>query len=422
MGPPEPQRKAIFMSRILEGVRVLDLSQFLAGPHTTLLLAGMGAEVIRVDNPGTGDTLSGAPAYFGKHGPSLERRDDSDLGIAFLKRSRAKKSIALDLKSEDGHALFLQLVEKADVLVENFSVGVTERLKVDWPRLSAVNPRLVYCSITGYGSTGPDRGRRGYDVTTQAMSGLMSITGHPGGPPTKAGSPLADTISAGFALSGILGALYHRQVTGLGQFVDVSMVDVLFSMLFDEPLDCYPALGMDFQQGNRVMRFSPFNSYPTRDGWMVICCGTDAMWQAICAVIGREDLATDDEWGSMSWRVAHNGAVDAVLGDWSKQRTTDDAVTGLTDAGVVASAVHRIGDLLQWPHLQARGMIDTVEHPALGPLPGLKAAGFPLKFSGAETGYAGAAAPSGTHTRAVLSDLLGLDSDTLDDLAARSVI
>jgi crotonobetainyl-CoA:carnitine CoA-transferase CaiB-like acyl-CoA transferase len=410
------------MSRILEGVRVLDLSQFLAGPHTTLLLAGMGAEVIRVDNPGTGDTLSSAPVFYGKDGPSLEKRDDSDLGIAFLKRSRAKKSIALDLKSDEGHALFLKLVEQADVLVENFSVGVTERLKIDWPRLEAVNPRLVYCSITGYGSTGPDSGRRGYDVTTQAMSGLMSITGQPGGPPTKAGSPLADTVSAGFALSGILGALYHRQATGVGQFVDVSMVDVLFSLLFDEPLDCYPALGMDYQQGNRVMRFSPFNSYPTRDGWMVICCGTDAMWQAICAVVGRDDLVAHEDWDSMSWRVAHNDAVDAMIGDWTRDNATDDAVKRLTDAGVVASAVHTIDDLLQWPHLQARGMIDTVEHPALGALSGLKAAGFPLKFSGAETGYGGAAAPSGCHTREVLSDLLDLDAATLDDLAARSII
>ncbi len=410
------------MSRILEGVRVLDLSQFLAGPHTTLLLAGMGAEVIRVDNPGTGDTLSGAPVFYGTGGPSFEKRDESDLGIAFLKRSRGKKSIALDLKSEDGHALLLKLVGKADVLVENFSVGVTERLGIDWPRLSAVNPRLVYCSITGYGSTGPDRGRRGYDVTTQAMSGLMSITGQPGGPPTKAGSPLADTVAAGFALSGILGALYHRQATGKGQFVDVSMVDVLFSLLFDEPLDCYPALGMDYQQGNRVMRFSPFNSYPTRDGWMVICCGTDAMWRAICTVVGQDDLAAHDDWGSMSWRVAHNDQVDEMLGTWTRERATDDAVCLMTDAGVVASNVHTIDDLLEWPHLRARGMIDTVEHPALGPLSGLKAAGFPLKFSAAETGYDAAAAPSGTHTREVLSELLGLNAAALDDLAARSII
>lgn len=410
------------MTGILNGIRVLDLSQFLAGPHTTLLLAGMGAEVIRIDNPKTGDSLSGSPFFYGAGGPSFEQRDDSDVSIAFMKRSRAKKAVSLDLKSDEGLALFRRLVEKADVLVENFSVGVTERLGIDWPSLEAINPRLVYCSITGYGATGPDRARRAYDVTTQAMSGLMSITGQPGGPPTKAGSPLADTVSAGFALSGILGALYHREHTGKGQFVDVSMVDVMFSLLFDEPVDCYGALGLDFQQGNRINRFSPFNSYRSRDGWLVVCCGTDAMWRSICSVIGRGDLATDPDWGRMSWRVAHNAEVDALLTAWSETLDTADAVEQLTAAGVVTSPVQTIDDLLRWPHLQARNMIDTIEHPTLGLLDGLKAAGFPVKFGAAETGYRGAAVDCGAHNREILGDLLGLNDTELADLKARSVI
>jgi formyl-CoA transferase len=410
------------VSGILDGVRVLDLSQFLAGPHTTLLLAGMGAEVIRIDNPKTGDTLSNSPVFYGADGPSFEKKDANDLGIAFLKRCRGKKSVTLDLKSPDGHALFLRLVEKADVLVENFSVGVTERLGIDWPRLKEINPRLVYCSITGYGASGPDSWRRGYDVTTQAMAGLMRITGQPGAPPTKAGSPLGDTISAGFAMSGILGALYHRERTGCGQFVDVSMVDVVFSLLFDEPLDCYGRLGLDFQQGNRVMRFSPLNTFPTRDGWMVICCGTDAMWRSICDVIGRPDLADDDDWSRMSWRVANNDAVDGLVGEWTRRYDTKDAVARFDAVGVVASPVHTIDDLLRWPHLLARGMVTDVEHPALGVLSGLKAAGFPLKFSGAETGYLGAAVPCGTNNREIYGGLLGLDDAALDDLASRAII
>lgn len=410
------------MTRILDGLRILDLSQFLAGPHTTLLLAGMGAEVIRIDNPKTGDTLSGAPIFYGADGPSIEKRDETDLGIAFLKRCRGKKSVTLDLKSDEGHALLLRLVERADVLVENFSVGVTERLGIDWPRLRSVNPRLVYCSITGYGATGPDRERRGYDLTTQAMAGLMSITGQPGGPPTKAGSPLADTIGASFAFSGILGALYHRQMTGAGQFVDVSMTDVLFSLLFDEPLDCYGTLGLDFRQGNRILRFSPMNAYPTRDGWMVVGCGTEAMWRTICEVIDRADLADDDDWSQMSWRIDNNAEVDAVIAEWTRRCDTADAVARLTAGGVVASPVHTIDDLLRWPHLRARGMIDTVEHPVLGPMPGLKAAGFPLKFSEAETGYAGAPAPLGAHNREILGGLLGLNDVELDALAERSII
>lgn len=410
------------MSRILEGVRVLDLTQFLAGPHTTLLLAGLGAEVIRIDNPQTGDSLSGSPLYYGAEGPSFEKRDDTDLGIAFLKRSRAKKAITLDLKSAEGRDLFLRLVEKADVVVENFSVGVTERLGIDWPRLREVNRRLVYCSLTGYGSTGPDRGRRGYDVTTQAMAGLMSVTGHPGGPPTKAGSPLADTISAGFAFAGILGALLHREKTGEGQWVDVSMVDVLFSLLFDEPYDVYRTLGIEERQGNRVLRFSPLNTFKTSDGWVVICCGTDAMWRAICRVIGREDLGEHPDWGRMSWRVAHNAEVEAVVGGWTGNVATDEVVERLSAAGVVASPVHTIDDLLAWPHLRERRMIQPVEHPALGLLEGLKAAGFPLKFSGTETGYEGGAVTSGIHNREIFSGLLGLLDAQLDDLAGRGVI
>ena len=407
---------------ILNGIRVLDLSQYLAGPHCTLLLSGMGAEVIRLDNPGTGDSLSGAPVFYGAQGPTIQKRDDSDIGIAFLKRQRGKKSITLDLKSPDGHALFLRLVEKADVLVENFSVGVTERLKIDWPRLQKINPRLVYCSITGYGATGPDAKRRAYDLTTQAMSGLMSVTGQPGNPPTKAGTPLADTVSGGFAFSGILAALFHRERTGEGQFIDISMVDDLFSLIFDEALDIYDDLGMDFQQGNRIMRFSPFNAYPTQDGWLVIGIGHDTMWRSLCALIERSDLGDHPDWGRMDWRVAHNDQVDAVLTEWTRDQTTADAVAELEAAGIVASPVQDIDDLLSWPHLQARGMIDTVAHPVLGDLPDLKAAGFPLKFSSAETGYGGAAAPCGTHNEEVYGDLLDLDPSEIESLKARAII
>ena len=408
--------------RILEGVRVLDLSQFLAGPHATLLLAGLGADVIRIDNPKTGDALSDSPLYYGASGPAFEKRDETDLGVAFLKRLRAKKSITIDLKSQDGHLLLLDLAKCADVLVENFSVGVTERLKIDWPRLKQVNPKLIYCSITGYGASGPDAKRRSYDVTTQAMSGLMSITGQPGGPPTKAGSALADTISGVFAFSGILAALYHRERAGVGQFVDVSMTDGLFSLVFDEPLDCYGQLGLDYQQGNRILRFSPFSTFPTRDGWLVIGCGTDAMWQSLAFAMGRDDLANDMDWSRMAWRVANNDQVDALVSSWSVERSTREAVDLLASRGVVASPVQNIEDLLRSPHLRERGMINVVEHPLLGPLGGLKAAGFPLKFSAARSGYDQPAALTGTHTREVLEQWLGLSEERIDELRDNNAI
>ena len=408
--------------RILEGVRVLDLTQFLAGPHATLLLAGLGAEVVRIDNPKTGDVLSDSPLYYGANGPSFEKRNESDLGIAFLKRLRSKKSITIDLKSSEGLTLFQRLVTHSDVVVENFSVGVTERLEIDWPQLQQINPKLIYCSITGYGSSGPDAKRRGYDVTTQAMSGLMSVTGQPGAPPTKAGSSLADTISAVFAFSGVLGALYHRERTGIGQFVDVSMVDGLFSLLFDEPFDCYGRLGLDYRQGNRVMRFSPFNTFPTRDGWVVIGCGTDAMWRALCSAIGREDLAKHSDWGRMAWRVTNNDQVEALISAWSVEQAMDQVVEQLSSEGVVASVIHNIEDLLRWPQLREREMVSVVEHPTLGPLGGLKAAGFPLKFSETLSGYESPAALTGSNTAEILRDWLGLSEHEIDGLQARAVI
>ena len=407
---------------ILEGVRGLDLTQYLAGPHCTLLLSGMGAEVIRVDNPATGDTLSGAPVFYGKDGPTIQKRNDSDLGIAFLKRLRGKKSITLDLKSDEGRDLFLRLVKKSDVVVENFSVGTTKRLGIDWPSLHRLKQELVYCSITGYGSTGPDAKRRAYDLTTQAMSGLMSVTGQTGNVPTKAGTPLADTVSAGFAFAGILGALFHRERTGEGQFVDVSMTDVLFSLIFDEALDVYERLGMPFQQGNRIMRFSPFNAYPTKDGWVVIGVGHDAMWRELCKLIGQVELGDDADWGRMDWRVENNIKVDEVVSNWTHEHSTDTAVTVLEEAGIVASPVQNINDLLSWPHLRARDMIDMIEHPELGPLTDLKAAGFPLKFGAASSGYGGAAAHCGTHNIEVLGDLLGLSKQEVADLSVRGVI
>ena len=407
---------------ILKGIRVLDLTQYLAGPHCTLLLSGMGAEVIRVDNPATADTLSGAPVFYGKDGPTIQKRNDSDLGIAFLKRLRGKKSITLDLKSDEGHDLFLRLVKKSDVVVENFSVGTTKRLGIDWPSLHKFKQDLVYCSITGYGSTGPDAKRRAYDLTTQAMSGLMSVTGQSGNPPTKAGTPLADTVSAGFAFAGILGALFHRERTGEGQFVDVSMTDVLFSLIFDEALDVYERLGMPFQQGNRIMRFSPFNAYPTKDGWVVIGVGHDAMWRELCKLIGRIELGDDADWGRMDWRVENNMKVDEVVSDWTRDHATATAVTTLEEAGIVASPVQNIDDLLSWPHLRARDMIDMLEHPELGPLTDLKAAGFPLKFGAAASSYGGAAAHCGAHNIEVLGDLLGLSKQEVADLSVRGVI
>ena len=246
---------------ILEGVRVLDLTRFLSGPQATLFLAGMGAEVIRVDEPG-GDPTASAPPLLGPNGVSLSRQSPDDLGIAYLKRARGKKAVTLNLKSPEGLALFMRMIDGADVLVENFRVGVTERLGIDWPRLQARNPRLIHCAITGYGATGPDARLKAFDLMVQAATGMMSITGAPDGPASKTGSSLSDGIAGTFAVSGILAALFQRSRTGLGQSVDVSMADCLVALMLDEPFDIYGQIGLDLRQGNRIARFSPSTPIP----------------------------------------------------------------------------------------------------------------------------------------------------------------
>ena len=393
--------------RILEGIRVLDLTQYFSGPLATLYLSGLGAEVIRVDPP-SGDLSSDTPLYAGPEGVSMERKTEDDLGAVFLKRCRAKKAITLNLKSEEGKTLFYRLVEKSDVVVDNFSVGVTERLGVSYETLRETNSQIIQCAITGFGLTGPDAAKRSYDVIAQAMSGLMSITGEPSGKAMKAGSPLADAISASFALSGILAALFHRTRTGHGQLVDISMVDCLFSLIYDDPLEAYNQLGMTMRQGNRIPRFSPFNVYETQDGEVVIGTSNNEMWRKLTEIMGCRALATDDDFGRTAWRLENNDLVDGVVEAWSQTCSTQEVLVKLEAAGIPSSAIPDIHALKKSPQLHARGMVMPLLHPTIGPLPGLAAAGFPIKFSDAETGYDGPAVRAGQHNNEIFGTLLGI--------------
>ena len=410
------------MRKILDGVRVLDLTQFFSGPQATLFLAGLGAEVIRIDSPEGADRVAVAPPYAGARGVTLDRASDDDLNVNYLKRTRGKKAISLDLKRAAGKALFMRLVAQADVVVENFSVGVAERLGIDYAQLAARNPRIIYCALTGHGSTGPDRELKAYDVTVQAAAGLMSVTGLPGQPPIKAGTALSDAIAGTFAMSGVLAALLDRASTGRGQFVDVSMVDCLFSLLFDDPIDWYERLGVPVRQGNRIMRFSPINTYATSDGWAVLGAATPAQWTGVLKAIGREDLIDDADWKSLDWRVANDEQVDALVRGWAATRTTSEAVQAMLAAGGIASVIRGPEQLAEWAHLKARDMYVALEHPTLGPLAGVGAPGFPLKFGAAAAGYDSPAPLPRQHNREIYGDLLGLDAAEIESLAGAGVI
>lgn len=410
------------MRKILDGVRVLDLTQFFSGPQATLFLAGLGADVIRIDSPEGAATVARGAPYAGRDGVSFEATSDDDLNVNYLKRTRAKKAISLDLKKAEGKAMFFRLLAHADIVVENFSVGVTERLGIDYPRIAEANPRIVYCSVTGHGATGPDRHLKAYDVTVQAAAGLMSVTGLPGQPPTKAGTALSDAIAGTFAFSGILAALLDREKTGRGQFVDVSMVDGLFALLFDDPIDWYERLGVPTRQGNRILRFSPLNTYAMRDGWAVLGAATAGQWAGVLKAIGREELLKDPDWNNLDWRVANNDKGDTLLRDWAASRTTAEAVETMLACGGVASAIRGPRELAEWQHLREREMYQTLQHPTLGSLDGIGAPGFPLKFSATAAGYDTPAPLPRQHNREVYGDLLGLDEAEIVRLEKAGVI
>lgn len=409
------------MSGVLQDLVVLDLTRFLSGPYCTLLLAGLGAEVIKVDAPGEGDPTATAPPFVGPEGVGFERRSAEDFGIAYLKRARGKQSTTLDLKHPEGRALFLRLAEKADVLVENFRPGVAERLGIGYAALSAVNPRIVYCAISGYGASGPDRDLKSYDLMAQAASGLMSITGEPDGPPLKTAGALSDMIAGSSAALAVLAALHERARSGIGQAIDVSMVDSLFAMMMDEPLDCYARLGLAARQGNRIMRFSPFNAYRACDGWVAVGVVTLSDWRALAKAMGRDDLAEHPDFSRVSWRLVHNDEVDALVAAWAGAHTVAQIVAQLGAADVPCSPVRTPEEAIAWPQLRARGMVRPLLQPDGTPTE-VVAADLPIRYSRSETGHARPAPLPGAHTAEVLTRLLGLSADEIAALARRGAI
>ncbi|MGB7298572.1 MAG: CaiB/BaiF CoA-transferase family protein [Burkholderiaceae bacterium] len=404
----------------LSDLLVLDLTRYLSGPYCTLQLAGMGARVIKVDHPVTGDPTVNAPPFAGPDGPSLQQTPDS-LGLAYLKRQRGKESITIDLKHAKGAKLLRDLAQHADVVVENFRPGVARRLGIDYSQLKLVNPGIVYCAITGYGQTGPEAQLKSYDLMAQAAAGLMAITGEANGRPMKAGSPMADTIAGTWGALSILAALHEKKLSGVGQSIDVSMQDCLFSMMMDEPLDCYEQLGQVERVGNRVMRFSPFNAYQSADGWLVIGSVGDKDWSALCQLIGQPALADDSNYSRVSWRIENNDAVDQVIGDWVKSHTTDDAIEQLRTADIACSAVRTPGQAINSEHLNKRNMVKPLLMPD-GRATGVIAPDMPFRMSRSAVGHHRTAPVPGTNTTNVLSEFLGLDNRALDGLRSDGVI
>ena len=306
----------------LAGIRVIDLTLALAGPYCTLLLGGLGAEVIKVEAPGGSDIARNNPPYCAGSDFNYGDRQPEEVSLLMLDRHRNKKSITLDLKQEEGKAIFIQLVKQADVLVENFSVGTVERLGIDYETLRAANPALIYTSVSSIGKDAPPE-MKGMDIIVQALSGIMEVTGFPDGPPSRIGIPLADMIAPHYALSGILAALIHRGRTGKGQKIEVSMLDTLTALLALEHFDVLTPKGASPRTGNNQDRLTPFGIYETRDSHVAIAAPQDAWAHSLFRAMGRPELASDERFRTRGGRAVNAKLINGIIEEWTRQHTTD---------------------------------------------------------------------------------------------------
>ena len=392
----------------LAGLRVLDLTRILAGPLCTMMLGDMGAEVIKVEPPGAGDdTRTWGPPFVGAE------------AAYFLALNRNKRSMTLNMAVKPGQDILAALIRKSDVLVENFKAGTLEKWGFGNEWLTANAPRVIRCSVTGYGASGPKGGLPGYDFILQAESGLMSITGAPGGEPTKHGVALVDFCTGLLASNSVLGALAARERTGRGQHVEVSLYETGLFMLVNVASN-YLAAGREAGRfGNGHPSIVPYTTYPTRDGMMAVAVGNDGQFAKFAHAIGRSEWAADQRYIKNKDRVAHREALDGMIADTLK---TDDAEAWelkLKAAGVPCGRINSVKQALDAPHTAARKMVETVEHSTIGPL---RLIGTPFKFDGTPTAIRRPPPTLGQHTDEVLREEVGLSAERIAQLRAEKVI
>ena len=350
----------------LAGILVVDLTRVLAGPYCTMVLSDLGARVVKVEQPGKGDDSR-------VYGPFIAGQSGY-----FAAMNRGKESIALDLKAPADRAILERLLEKADVLVENFRPGTMERLGLGWDDLHRRYPRLIYAAASGFGHTGPYSARPAYDMVAQAMGGVMSITGHPGGPPTRVGSSIGDLTAGLFCAIGIASALAHRERHGVATKIDVAMLDSQVAIL-ENAITRYVATGeAPGPLGARHPSIAPFAAFATADGHVVIACGTDAIWQRMCRTIGCPELAADARFTSNDLRARNIEALNVEMEKALTQATTAEWLRRLSDAEIPHAPINNVADVLADPQVIARNMVVAVDDPDL---PTLRVAGNPIKMS-----------------------------------------
>lgn len=397
------------MPKALDDVLIVDLTRVIAGPYATTLLGDMGAQVIKVELPGRGDDARyGYPAVDG-------------VPIVFLALNRNKKGITLDIRKPQGAELFCRLVRAADIVVENFSAGTMDKWGLGYQALSAVNPRLIYAALSGFGQTGPYAQRTSYDIIAQAMGGLMAMTGFPDGPPTRGGGALGDFIGGVFMAAGILTALHYRDRTGKGQLVDVSNMDVVFSMLDNWPT-VYGLTGrLPERTGNRHPFTAPYDCFQATDGYVVIGVGNSLLFRALVTAMGMPELAQDRRFKSSPARLERHDEVNRVVGDWVKDRTVDEVmrVLGPAGANIPCAPVMTVDRLMADPQIRARDMVVNLPHATLGQIP---VSGIPFKLSESPGALEHLGPDLGQHNDEIYRGLLGLTEGEIRQLKADGVI
>ena len=404
------------MTGPLHGLRIFDLSRVLAGPSCTQLLGDLGADVIKIERPGAGDDTRGwGPPFL--TGPDGEETGES---AYFLSTNRNKRSLTLDIAQPEGAALARQLIGRCDVLVENFKTGGLKKYGLAYEDLSDENPGLVYCSITGFGQTGPFAARPGYDFLIQGLGGIMSVTGQPDGEPMKVGVAIADLMTGMYASSAILAALHHREKTGRGQMIDLALLDTQVAWLANQGLNYLTSGVAPGRLGNEHPNIVPYKVLPCADGHFILAVGNDRQFQAFCQFAGAPELTEDARFRTNAARVRNREALYELIADITQGRPQDAWVEGLTAAGVPCGPVNTIDQTFAHPQVRARDMEIRMAHPATRDEVSL--IGNPIKYSETTADYRRPPPMLGQHTDGVLEELLGLGAAEVAALREKGIV
>lgn len=394
----------------LNGIRVLDLSRVLAGPYCTMVLGDLGADVIKVESPEGDETRGWGPPFVGGG------REES---AYYLCINRNKRSIVVNFKTDEGRTVIQELIKQSDVLVENFRPGTLARASLDFASVSAINPNLIYCSITGFGQTGPLRDRPGYDFMIQALGGLMSITGESEGEPVKVGVAVVDLFAGQNAAIAILAALQARSQTGKGQHLDISLFDSQLGMLANVASNYLISGNLPKRYGNAHANIVPYQSFQTSDTWFVLAVGNDQQFEKLCGVIGNLELAHDPRFDSNAERVKNREELINLLKPVFLRKTANEWLSALEAAGIPCGPINTLDKVFAMSQVEAREMLIYLQHAEIGDL---KLVGSPLKFSETPVDYKLAPPRLGEHTQEVLEKLLGYSSEQVMNLRRHRVI